>query len=234
MLEEREPIPISDREELSRKRSDFGKFKRKIVPGKALRSDERLMSIIHDFFVNNETVIIEDDGDDIRHAIDLGFPVSEGRINKFIKSLTHAGELIVADGILQRFLKKWLPNIKIIGLGMALLNERAVRKSLGPSDLYVIEARGYNSNYKDMVNEYDSIRRETGCQMNVDLHRSAIPTGSVSSGSKVVFPEDQARWIVKGRRFDRVVVETPEDIEIFKKVTDADVIHILELAKSDR
>ncbi|MFC1837966.1 4Fe-4S dicluster domain-containing protein [Thermodesulfobacteriota bacterium] len=232
MLDEKESTPSSGREAVPRERSDFRVYKRKIIPGRALRSDARLMNIIHDLFVNNETVISEDDGDDISLAVESGSPVSEWRKNEFTGSLAGAEELIVAEGILQRVLRKWMP-LKITGLGMALLNKAGVRASLGPSDLYIIEASGYNSYYKDMVSEYDLIRRETGCQMNIDLHRSAIPTGSVSPGSNAVSPEEQARWIIKGRRFKRIIVESPEDIEIFKRVTDSDVIHVLELIKGD-
>lgn len=233
MLDESGSPLSSDGEVLKRGRSDSGLYKRKIIPGRVLRSDERLMNIIHELLVDKETAISEDDGDDIRLAVESGVSVSEGRLKEFAGSLSGASELIITEGVMHRLLEKWLPNVKITGLGSALLNKTGLRASLGPSDLYIIEARGYNSNYRDMVNEYDVIRRETGCQMNLDLHRSAIPTGSVNPGSKAVSPEEQAKWIIKGRRFKRIVVESPEDIEIFKRVSGADVIHVLDLAKGN-
>jgi hypothetical protein len=217
----------------SRETSGDRLHRRKVLPGKFLRSDERLMNFIHDLLINKNTAIVDDDGTDIRLAVESGADVSEERIREFTGSLSGSSELIVTEGFMHRLLKKWLPGVRIISLGMALLNKNGGRASLGPSDLYIIDARAYNSSYKDMVNEYDSIRRETGCQMNLDLHRSAIPTGSMSNGSKAVSSEEQARWIMKGRRFNRIVVESPEDIEIFKRVTDTDVIHVLELLKGD-
>ena len=126
-----------------------------------------------------------------------------------------------------------MPSKKVSGLGMTILKKVGAGVSLGPSDLYIIEAGGYNSCYMDMVKEYDLIRRETGCRMNLDLHRSAIPTGSINNISNAVSSEEQARWIMKGRRFNRIVVERPEDIEVFERVADVDVIHVLELFKDD-
>jgi hypothetical protein len=82
-----------------------------------------------------------------------------------------------------------------------------------------------------MVREYDLIRRKTGCRMNMDLHRSAIPTGSGSVCSNTVSPDDQARWIIRGRSFRRIIVENPQEIDVFKGISDVEVIHVSELAE---
>ena len=206
-------------------------YSRLVLPGKYLRSDEQLMKYLHTLFDDSETAVAFDDGSDIGGAVESGIIVSNERKEQFIRSLAGVKELIVAEGILKRILRKWLPDVKITGLGLAVLNKKNIMELLGPDDLYIIETRGYNGEYSEMVREYDLIRKNTGCQMNLDLHRSAIPTGAASVFSRTVSPENQARWIIRGRRFKRIIIESPEDIRVFMKITDADVIHVSELAR---
>ena len=208
-----------------------GSYSHLLLPGKQLRSFEQLILNIHNLLDDSETAIAYDDGSDISQAVESGLPVSSERKKQFIRSLSGAQELIVADGILQRILKKWLPEVKVIGLGWAILNKINIKKLLGPDDLYIIETRAYNGAHGEMVREYDLIKKKTGCQMNMDLHRSAIPTGASSVYSNAVSPEEQAKWIIKGRSFKRIVVESPEEINVFRKATDARVIHVSELVK---
>lgn len=207
-------------------------YSRLILPGKNIGSDERLMKNLRNLFEDSETAVASDDGSDISLAIESGIIVSDERKEQFVRSLSGARELVVADGILQRILKKWLPDVSITGLGIAILNKIDFTELIGPDDLYIIETRGYHGAYSEMVREYDLIRKKTGCQMNLDLHRSAIPTGSVGRYSSAVSPQEQAMWIMQGRRFKRIIVESPEDISVFMSVSDADVIHVSELAGS--
>jgi len=233
MLNKKESISEPGKELRQKDQPATRSYKRMILPGRVLRSDERLLNIIHDLFVDNNTAISDDDGSDISQALESGVTISDKRRKGFVRSMAGVRELIVAEGILLRVLRKWLPDVKITGIGSALLEKTSIRTSLVPTDLYIIETRGYNCDYEEKVGEYDLVRRETGCQMNMDLQRSAISTGSVSLDSKVVSPQEQAKWIIKGRRFERIVVESPEDIKVFKSVSDTDVIHVSELANGN-
>ena len=234
MLNREKPVSESTEERISEKLNKKRIYSRLIVPGKQLRSYEQLILKIHNILDDGETAIAYDDGSDISRAVESGIAVSKKRKEQFIRLLSGARELVVADGILQRILKKWLPEIKITGLGMAILNNINVTRLLGPGDLYIIETQGYNGDYSEMVREYDLIRKKTGCQMNMDLHRSAIPTGSGSVCLNAVSPEEQAKWIIKGRNFKRIVVENPEEISVFRKVSDFKVIHVSELVRRRR
>ena len=231
MLNREKPFSESTEDETSKNMNKKGTYSRLFLPGKQLRSHEQLILNIHNILDDMETAIAYDDGSDIGQAVESGATVSNRRKEQFIRSVSGARELVVADGILQRILKKWLPDMKVTGLGLALLSKINVHGLLGPGDLYIIETRGYNGAYDEMVKRYDSIRKETGCQMNLDLHRSAIPTGSGSIYLNAVSPEDQAKWIIKGRNFKRIVVENPEEISVFRKVSDAHVIHVSSLVR---
>lgn len=207
-----------------------------ILPGIRLRSDYPLLNIVKRLLENKDVSLAMDDGSYISGAIEAGIPISDERREWFIQSLKGAKRLIVAEGILHRYLRKWLPEAQVIGLGKALLSKRMIRKALRSTDLYVIETRGYHADYDNMVQEYDIIRRKVGCLMNVDLQRAAIPTGALSLQNRfdmgTVSPIEQARWILDGHQFDRIVVESLEDMEPFQNVTKLRVIHVSELGEN--
>jgi len=174
-----------------------------------------------------------DDGSDIAAALETGLEPAAKRVERFIQSLAGAKELIVTQGLLHRSLRKWLPGVRVSGLGESLLRRDIIRNNLRPTDLLVIETRGFHADHDRLVQEYDALRREVGCVMNLDLQRIAIPTGAVSLQNglhiNVVDPYKQVHLILDGRRIDRIVVECPEDLVLFKKVAQQRVIHMSEL-----
>ena len=204
-----------------------------ILPGIRLRSNDPLLNIVKRLLEHKGVSVAMDDGSDICDTLEAGIPISDERREGFIQSLKGAKRLIVAEGLLHRYLRKWLPEAQVIGLGKTLLSKRMIRKALRSTDLYVIETRGYHADFDNMVQEYDIIRRKVGCLMNVDLQRAAIPTGALSLqnrfGMGTVSPIEQARWILDGHNFDRIVVESLEDMEPFQNVTKLRVIHVSEL-----
>ncbi|MFC1868142.1 4Fe-4S dicluster domain-containing protein [Thermodesulfobacteriota bacterium] len=206
-----------------------------ILPGSRLRSNYPLLNIVKKLLENKDVSLAMDDGSYISDAIEAGIPIPDERREHFLKTLKGAKQLIVAEGILHRYLRKCLPQVQVIGLGKALLSKRMIRKALRSKDLYVIETRGYHADFNNMAQEYDIIRRKVGCLMNLDLQRAAIPTGALSlqnrSGMGTVSPVEQARWILDGHKFARIVVESLEDMEPFQKVTKLRVIHVSELSE---
>lgn len=179
---------------------------------------------------NKKVSLAADDGRDIAGLLEAGLPVSQDRIDNFIRPLRHADKLVVPEGLLHVPLRKWLSGKKVIGIGEALLSSAHIRKALGPEDLYIIECRGYHSDYERLVKFYDRLRKETGCQTNLDLQRIAIPTGASSLQAKKDVEAagclEQARWIIRGRSMKRIVVEDIADLDVFQRVADVPVIHI--------
>ena len=172
-----------------------------------------------------------DTGDDLSEAMVKGMRVDSSRLESFIDSLRRASEVITTDSIVFRLLRRLSPGTTIRSLGEVLLGVPAFRASMGPDDLYVIDAGTYNADYARMVAFYDTVRRTTGAKMNLDLHRVATPTGvQLHSTSPGIDPVKQARWILEGRSVKRIIVERLEDIETFRAVTNAPVIFVAELA----
>jgi hypothetical protein len=142
--------------------------------------------------------------------------------------LARADRLVVADGLLLRKLREWLPGKRIVSLGEALSTLEAVRSKLREADLYVIEPRAFHLDHQRLVRHYDALLRSRKLISNLDLQRLAVPT-CASSQPKRVDPLDQARWILEGRSFERVVVEDAADCAAFAAVTDRPVLHVGDL-----
>jgi ferredoxin len=112
-----------------------------------------------------------------------------------------------------------------------LIAQPAVHKRLGPGDLLVIEPRSYHADYEHRVKLYDEIRRETGCMLNLDLQRIAIPARLPAPKGDACDDLAQASWIVQGRKVERIVVEDPADCSVFERLGAWPVISVDQLAK---
>jgi len=171
----------------------------------------------------------------IAAAIEAGLPLDSSRLERFLAPLRGKRKIVVPEGILHRHMRGWLPKTQVIGLGESLLLENpALRRRLGPGDLYVIETRGYHADFQRLVRFYDALRVETGCMMNLDLQRAAIPTGALALqrrlGGESVDPQAQARWMLEGRQVKRIVLEDEGDREAFAQFKGLPLLHLSELA----
>jgi ferredoxin len=178
--------------------------------------------------------VSNDAGADIALALEAGVAIAEQRLQEFLAPLRRISNLVVADGLLLRFLREHLPSLGATSLGEALSNLAAVRHGLRPDDLYVIEPRAYHSDYQRLVLHYDRLRAERGCAFNLDLQRIAIPVTVLGLPQRLGLlagdDEQQTRWLLQGRKIRRIVVESLEDCAAFARVTDIPVVHLAELA----
>jgi ferredoxin len=205
--------------------------KKVLLPGSALRGNapalERTVALLG-------CVVAVDDGDDIALTLEAGAPLDESRRAAFLKPLRAARQIIVADGLLCRTLKRWQPRANIVSVGIALSKRAELRRRLEADDLYVIEPRAYHAEYENLVRYYDDLRHETGCAMNLDLQRIAIPATARNLRQRLGIdaPDDAAQtgWLLQGRRIARIVAESAEDIPALQQVGNLPVVHLAELA----
>lgn len=161
-----------------------------------------------------------DEGLDIAAALEGGAGITPGRLQQFLDALKGGSRLVVAEGILLRPLRRWLPGASVTSLGEALTRTALARK-LRAGDLYVVEPRAYNGDQARLVGHYDALRARSGCEMSLDLQRIAIPL----SGPDV---PAQARWLLEGRRVERIVVEDLGDLAAFS-FSPHPVLHLADL-----
>jgi ferredoxin len=204
-----------------------------LLPGTALRADPELLARVEALLGLRSA---EDDGADLAVALEIGADIDPARKRRFLAAV-EGRSLVVGDGLLLRELRRCLPQARLQGLGEALGNRPAIRRRISSADFYVIEARAYHADHARLVTHYDGLRKETGCAMNLDLQRIAMPSrASGYPGLRMGgAAEDQAqlRWLLQGRQPARIVVEDPADRELFRRVTDVPVLHLAELATSN-
>ena len=208
------------------------------LPGAALRSRTQLLERVLRFLnaKGEKPHCAADDGTDIVLALESGGEIKSERFEAFFGSLRGAGEIIASDGLLVSLLPRMLgPEVHICGLGPVLLGNEQVRSGVRSSDFYMIETRAYNAHRNTQVMLYESLRRGSGCSMNLDLHRVATPTGVMGPNERAGMPsavsvEEQVRWLLEGRRAERIVVEHPDDGAAFERYTSLPVVHLAEVA----
>ena len=202
-----------------------------LLPGNALRENaparRRALLLLG-------CTLAADDGDDIALALEAGATVGAERREDFLAPLRSATQIIAADGLLARALKRWLPRVKIASLGVALSTRTELRRRLRADDLYVIEPRAFNAGHATLVRHYDRLRADTGCAMNLDLQRIAIPATARNLRQRlgVESPDDaaQTRWLLQGRKIARIVVEDAGDMAALRQVSSLPVVHLADLA----
>jgi len=113
----------------------------------------------------------------------------------------------------------------------AMSKNPAVQAQLRADDLYIIDAAPFHAHHAERVQHYDALRHNTGCSMNLDLNRMAIPTGadSVSARMGQFDVPKQLDWLIQGHDFKRIVVESEIDQSTLAKIIDKPIIHVSKL-----
>ena len=177
--------------------------------------------------------VADDDGRDLAWAYEAGAPLDEARLDRFLAAFGGARELVVIESILHRPLRERCAGVSVRGLAEALLDGKSSFPALGPRDFLVIDARAYHANHPKLVRRFSRLRHETGCQMNLDLQRVAIPTCTDSLQARENLQENcdtAIRWMLEDRDVDRIVVESPADHDALAAWTDLPVVHLATLA----
>ena len=195
------------------------------LPGAQLRKDPERVRRIASLL---DATIADDDGVDVAYSLEAGIPLEPERLKSFLDSVGRAERLIVAEGILLRRLREWLPGRRMASPGEALSAHGAVRAKLRAGDLYVIEPRAFHADHARLVGHYDALAKARRLSTNLDLQRLAVPTGASSMAGRTD-AVGQARWILEGRTFERVVVEDAADCAAFASATDRPVVHVGDL-----
>lgn len=199
-----------------------------LLPGAELRDYPALLARVGSLL---GLVCAADDGADIALALEAGSAIEPARRRRFLDRLD-GRTLVVGDGLLLATLRRWLPGARLQSLGEALGSLPSIRRRLTSADFYVIEPRAYHADYERLVTYYDALRGATGCTLNLDLQRIAIPAREQPLPAFAATAGDgQTRWLLQGRSPRRIVVENPADRAAFARVCELPVLHLAELAE---
>ena len=202
-----------------------------LVPGAGLRSKPELLGLALKLLGEGSSSTTNDD---VSLALDTGVEIPPSVLDEFLPPLSAARHIVVADGGLVAPLRTWLPKARISPLGAWLIARPECRAAIGATDFYVIDTRAYHADYERMVLHYHRLREERGVQLNLDLQRIAIPANAQNQSQRLgETPLDNAAhasWLLKGRKVNRVITETIEDLVAIRHHSLLPVIHITELA----
>ncbi|MDX8396354.1 MAG: 4Fe-4S dicluster domain-containing protein [Mariprofundaceae bacterium] len=108
-----------------------------------------------------------------------------------------------------------------------------VKQNLKADDLYIIDAQYFHAHHAQRVEHYDVLRHVSGCSINLDLNRMAIPTGmgSFAESEQRFDVKKQTKHLIQGREFSRIIVENAKEKEILQTLTGKTVIHVSDLIK---
>lgn len=203
-----------------------------LVPGADLRADAALRRKVQGIL---GLVAAPDDGADLALALEAGVEIPPERIGHFLVGIA-GHRVVVEDGLLLHQLRRWLPESKRLSLGVALSSHPGVREKLGPGDLYVIEPRAYHAEQARMVRYYDALRHDTGCALNLDLQRIAVPATAHGLAQRLGLAaadgSAEAAWLLRGRDPQRIVVESAADRVALEAACDVPVVHVAELVEA--
>ena len=123
-----------------------------LLPGDALRGRPATLARAASLLGGAGNLsIADDDGSDIALALEAGVTIPAQRLERFLQPLCGLKHIFVADGLLLRHLRQWLPASTITSVGAALSRLAAVRRALRAGDLYVIEPCAYHADYQRLV-----------------------------------------------------------------------------------
>ena len=140
--------------------------------------------------LGRDAAVADDDGRDLALDLEVGLPLEASREQRWLSALSSARRLVVAEGLLHRFLRERLPKAKVVGVAEALLDVRTVRAALRPSDLLVFEARGYHADFERLVKRLrpaaarDRLRHEPRPPPPRDPHRRRERPGAPGGESR--------------------------------------------------
>jgi len=208
---------------------------RVLVPGPVLLRSPTLLDLVVETLGGSAAISVSDgDGHDLALALEAGAAVETEWVQEFLAPFGEARELVVVEGILHRFLRRRLPHLQVRGLAEALLRVQRIRRALRPGDFLVVDARSFHADHDRNLKWFHRVRQETGCELNLDLQRLAIPTTADatagSRGARQSTVTTAIRWMLQGRKIDRIVAESPVELEAFRTHTDLPVVHLSEIA----
>jgi len=159
---------------------------------------------------------LPDDGRDLAWAVEVGAVIDETRSKTFVARLLGAKEIIAVDGMLAVWLREQSSMPSVRGLAEVLLRDSQRVAALRSTDLLILDARSFHGAYQLMLPLVDHVSRVSGCRLNLDLQRVAIPAAEIE-------------WIMQGLDPERIIMENPGDISNFREQCNQEVVHLVDI-----
>ncbi len=103
---------------------------------------------------------------------------------------------------------------------------KRLAKHVGKGDFYWIDAPSFHQDYETLVRVYDKFRKDSKCELNWNLQRTAMPLGYDNAFFE---RKKQYDWVVFNKSIKRIVVENKNDWKWLKENSEYPVVHVSEL-----
>ncbi|MDX8384824.1 MAG: hypothetical protein R8M45_12140, partial [Ghiorsea sp.] len=118
------------------------------------------------------------------------------------------------------------PSFEAGNAAFQLILRNQVQHKLQNTDFYIISAPAFHADHAKRVAYYSALQQQTGCSINLDLQRNALPT---AIGADRLDEKMQVEWLLQGRVFERMIVEDAADKSRLAALSGKPVLHVSEL-----
>lgn len=155
---------------------------------------------------------------------------NESKLYSLIRKHVHQhskGNELVSDSLeWHQKLKKEKSPHRLYSVGEWLIEKKVIHKKIKENDLYWMDAPLFHNRYESLVKKYDKFKKETKCQLNWNLQRTAMPLGRDNPHYS---REKQFEWVLFNKNVNRIIAENIEDWKWLKLHSPVPVLHVCEL-----
>ena len=150
-------------------------------------------------------------------------------IKRLVLTLSKGNEL-VSDSVdwHRKLIENKSPH-RLYGTGEWLIDKKLIQKNILKGDLYWMDAALFHLRYEELVKKYDKFKKETQCDLNWNLQRTAMPLGNDNPYFK---KDTQFQWVTFNKDIKRIVVENIDEWKWLKTNSPIPVVHVYELVGS--
>ena len=147
-------------------------------------------------------------------------------IKRLVKLKAKGNEMVSDYAPFHRRLIEMKSPHSLMGIAEWLTEKKLIQKQLKSGDLLWIDASLFHLRYETLVKKFDRLKKESGCDLNWNLQRTAMPLGQDNPFFK---RKAQYEWVVFKKDFKRIIVENIEEWKWLKSNSDISVFHICEI-----
>jgi Pyruvate/2-oxoacid:ferredoxin oxidoreductase delta subunit len=155
---------------------------------------------------------------------------NENKLYALIRKHVHLhsrGNELVSDSLeWHQKLKREKSPHRLYSVGEWLIEKKVLHKKIKEGDLYWMDAPLFHNRYETLVKKYDNFKKQTKCQLNWNLQRTAMPLGEDNAHFS---REKQYEWVLFNKKVNRIIAENIDDWKWLKANSQLPVVHVCEL-----
>ena len=195
-----------------------------------LHREESLLKKAAGLLADIKDVVLKNSENNFYASEDLKQYKLSSHFENTLQKHASKGDIITDEFQIQQKLLESNKIKKVFSVGEWLIHKKILHPKIKKGDLYWMDAKLFHSKYEKLVKEYDIFQKETGCLLNWNLQRTAMPLGEDNSYFE---RKKQFEWVIFNKNIQRIVVENTRDWQWLKENSHIPVVHVLELLEGN-